>query len=128
MADRDRLTAAQKRAIAALVGGSDYSAAAAAANVSDRTLRRWRNEQVFSQALADGLHEVHELTVRRTVRAATLAVKTLADMAIDKKAPAGARVQAAAAILAHADKSYTQRLLEAKIADMEAMLADIEGG
>lgn len=122
MAETDRLTAPQNRAIAALVGGSSLAEAAAAAGCSDRTLRRWRDRPEFQAALGAAQHETYSRTINRIVTASIDAIATLQAMAKNPKVSDSARVSAAQAILSHAHNAYSQRLLEARLEQLEAML------
>jgi hypothetical protein len=55
----------QQRALAALLAGETVQRAAAAAGVSDRTVRRWREQPAFVEALEAAQRELHaEVTAR----------------------------------------------------------------
>ena len=49
----DRLTQGQRTALVAILGGDSPRVAAARANVTERTLRRWRREPDFQAAFAE---------------------------------------------------------------------------
>lgn len=123
MAQTGRVTPAQERAIAALVGGASLQDAAKAAKCSDRSLRRWRYEDAAFQArLAEAQNETYSMTINRIVTASTVAIATLAKIAKNEKAPAAARVSASVAILTHAHQNYRTTMLEARMAELEAVM------
>ena len=49
---------AQTLALTALLAGQSISEAAEAAGVDRRTVHRWKSEEAFSEALADGQHQI----------------------------------------------------------------------
>lgn len=65
----DKLTPAQRIAVAALVGGQTFCAAAREAKVSRRTLYAWRQEPAFQQAV--------DQTSRQAMSAALVRVRNL---------------------------------------------------
>ena len=93
------LTPRQRTAALALAFGASGVDAAAAAGVSDRTLRRWRDLPDFELAIEDGTDALladHRLGAAALVRDS---VARLRDRLADPLAPAGARDRIAAGIV-----------------------------
>lgn len=119
MPKNDRFSQNQKRFLTALLAHARLRDAAAAAGVSEATAYRYLRDTAFraelSRAQDDALSEV----TRQCVAAATEAVQTLAAIAGDTTAPAGARVQAARAILESA-------LRFAEVVDLAQRVSELE--
>lgn len=49
----DQLTSAQRTALISIISGDSLGRTAALANVTDRTIRRWRRRPAFQAALAE---------------------------------------------------------------------------
>ena len=67
--------------------------------IPERTIRRWLGRDEFKRAYREARREAFAQAVSLTQRYAPLAVQALAPIIADESAPAGARVQAAIAVL-----------------------------
>lgn len=83
-----RLSPVQQAVISALLNGKTYGEAAAGAGITDRTIRRWReNDPVFEASLRSQVHAIREsLTVQATVALQT-AMSTLTQIAANPDHP-----------------------------------------
>ncbi len=114
------LTPGQEAAIAALIGSPTYAAAAQAAGVGERTLRRWINsDPQFRRRLHQARSAVFDQAVRLLYLASPKAAGVLDGIAQDDAAPKTARVSAARALL-----HYSCRGRE--LADVDARLDMLE--
>ena len=93
------LAAEQGRAIDALLREPTLTRAAAAAGVSERTLRRWMVEPAFRSALLAARREAFGQAIGLTQRYAPVAVATLVKVMNDAAAGASAKVTAAGVLL-----------------------------
>lgn len=100
MADNDKLTPAQTRAIAALLTERDTTAAAKAADVSYRTLCRWLEAPLFKAELRAASKAAVDASILRLSELTGQAVGVLREIMLDREASAGTRVQAANIALA----------------------------
>jgi pantoate kinase len=129
-----RTSAAQERAIAALLQSPTVKHAAAAANVSERTLHRWLKEPVFAAAFREARREAFAQAVGLTQRYAPLAVQSLAKMLTDDTAPHAPRVASATALLKFARESIELGAIVERLENVERLqqdfprLADDRGG
>ena len=89
----------QARALGVLLGGGDMAAAAQAADVTERTLRRWRQDAEFADALAAGQRAALEDAAMRAAALAAKALDALGEIAGDGAAAASDRIRAASALL-----------------------------
>jgi len=87
-----RVSPVQQSVIAALLDGKTFVEAAAIAGVTDRTIRRWReNDPVFEAALRSQIHAVREsVTVQASVAMQT-AMGTLTQIAANPDHPQALR-------------------------------------
>jgi len=113
----------RRRAIEALVSGASRSAAAAAAGVAERTLRRWACSDDFAAALRAAYDESFTDALRVLRGAAIDAVRALREVASDRDAPPAARVGAARAILEEGRKAIELDETESRLAALEHQLA-----
>lgn len=95
----DDLAEEQVRAVEALVGGATLAVAAAAAGVSERTLRRWRRQLRFREAVRMARRDAFADGIAAIRSALMEAARALRAVASDVQAPAQARVNAARAII-----------------------------
>ncbi len=106
------------RAVNALITQPTIKDAAREACVSERTLRRWIDEDpLFIERVRAAQEEILEGTTRVVADAAKRAVSTLEEIMADVANPAGARVSAARSILETSMRIFElqgiQRRLEA---------------
>jgi hypothetical protein len=110
----DGLTPSQRRAIAVLVGGGTFTAAASAAGRSMRTLFNWRSkDEAFREYLASMQRAQEEVFERRLVIAGSNAVGALSGVMEDpKQAGVEAKTKAAVGLLNASTRlsTRTQRL------------------
>ena len=123
MAAKPDSEAQKRRAIEALVSGSSRSAAAAAAGVAERTLRRWACSDDFAAALRAAYDEAFTDALRILRGAAMDAVRALREVASDCEAPPPARVAAARAILEEGRKAIVLDETESRVAALVSQLA-----
>jgi len=114
----------QRRAIEALAAGATMPEAAAAANVSETTIYRWRREAVFAAALraADG-DNLRELA-RQLTSASNDALTLLQSVVNDQGAAVSVRVRAAAEILSQRARFYDVVTMQEQLDDVEARLQE----
>ncbi len=99
MAQKTKLKAAQKRALLVLAQGGSVQDALAAAQVSRRTIERWRRLPEFVAALRDAESAALMRLSRRLSNASDKAVSVLLSVLDDKSASDQARIRAAQIIL-----------------------------
>ncbi len=119
----DDLTRNQERALRALASGASLRGAAAAARVSDRTLRRWRHDPCFLQKVRKAQSGVVALATGELCAASLDAVQVLRDIATDEAAPAGVRVTAARCVMELVIRSREIDELEGRIDFLEHQVA-----
>jgi hypothetical protein len=114
----------KEAAIAALLVCSTVAEAAAQAQVGERTLHRWLNEDAAFQALyRDARRAVMQQVIASLQVASTKAVQTLKEVMADQESPASARVSAARTTLELAIRGIELDDLLVRIATLEAQLA-----
>jgi glutamine synthetase type III len=99
MTANDRLTPAQRRAIAALLTARDTRSAATLSGVNERTLHRWLTLTHFRAELQKAENQAINTAIRRLSELTSHAVDTLREIMSDKSVTAGTRVQAANIVL-----------------------------
>lgn len=115
------VSAAQKRAIAALLSEPNIGKAAEKAAVGERTLHRWLVEdEAFKAALHEAQDRAIDAAVARLAGAAGDAAGVLADIAGDEEERGATRVSAARALLDGVLKMVEVRDLSARVAALEA--------
>ena len=95
-------TSAQIAALDALASGASFQDAAAAAGVTSRTLRRWRVERLFSQAVQQARRAAREETAAAVRGLVPRAVAVIDEVLSDETAPATVRLKAAEVVLRRA--------------------------
>lgn len=125
MAESDRLTPTQTRALAALLTERDTRAASKAARVSESTLRRWLRRPDFRLALAEAERAALETVVRRLAALGAEAADTLGAIMRDASAGPGARVQAASVALNQLARLREVLTLEQRVIDLERSLQHV---
>jgi len=114
-----KLSTAQRKALGALLSGADQDTTAAAAGVTERTIRRWQNEPLFAAALRAGQDQAIDAAVTSLTAAMRTAVQTLSGVMTDPDASNRVRVSAANAVLANGMKLIELRDLAERIAALE---------
>lgn len=118
--------------IAALVGNATQAEAAAAAGMSDRTLRRRLKDPAFLARLDEARREANALMAAVTMTGAWVGLQTLLELASDPAAAAkpgaGVRRQAAKDLVAAAPIYAEPRDTAARLDELERLLAERNGG
>ena len=112
------------RAIIALLEEATVEKAAAAANVSPATLRRWMAVEEFKGRLRQAERKCLSREFARLQRAAGLAVDTLIRVMKNKTATDAACVHAAECVLKYAYKGTEQEDLAVEIAQLKKLVKD----
>lgn len=122
MATDEQLTAAQHRAIVALLSAPTVKEAAEAATVGERSLHRWlREDDAFDRAYRKARRQAVQQATSRLQQASSLAVDVLIEVMSDKSAKNSDRVAAARTVLETAYRSI-------EVDDIEQRLAVLEQG
>jgi len=111
-------------AIAALLAAPTLAEAAQVCGVSERTLRRWSQDEMFAQRYRRERTRMLESAVNLLRTKSMVAVETLAEVADNKQSPAGARVSAARSLVELAIKGVEMQDLEARLAELEEFARD----
>ena len=119
MACSGTLTAAQEKALAALLSERTVEAAATSAKVGLRTLWRWMKTPAFAAAYREARAMVVSHAISRLQQASADAVDTLTAVMNDQTIPAPARVQAAKTVLEMAVKGTELAELHRRLDDLE---------
>lgn len=114
----------QQRALDALLTGATDVEAAAAAGVSDRTIRRWETEPVFAAALRAAQCTAFDRTVARIAGAASKAEAVL--LALLKAKDEEIRLRAAVAFLKLGRDARSDDLLE-QVQDLARRVSKLDG-
>jgi len=127
MAGTDRFLRGQAEALAALCGGANQVEAAAAAGVSERTVRRWlRQDLHFRKELSTTRHLALEAAATKLALAAEEAASRLVDLATAPASvgllPPATRLRACQAVLEAALKASDQLDFEARLVALEDRL------
>ncbi len=93
------LTPNQQRAVIALLKEQTVGRAAAAVNVSQRTLYRWLDKPAFARAYRKARRDAFGQAIALTQRYAPVAVNTLVQVMMDDSAPSSSKVAAATTLL-----------------------------
>lgn len=117
------LTARQRRAVVAVLTAPTLGEAAAAVQVSARTLRRWRSREVFARAVRQAAREMDREAVD-ALRAATVDAVATLRRALDEDAPA-VRVRAAVAIVGAAERARDDDL-DARLSALEQRVQEAQ--
>ena len=113
------LTAAQTRALDALLQQPTISRAATAAHVHERTLRRWMKEPVFYRALQEARRMAFGQAIGVLQGYGSAAVAGLARVLNDPASPAHCRISAAVAMLKFARDGILLDDLAERVAALE---------
>lgn len=118
------LTKKQEKAVVALLAAPTVQAAAEAAGVSERTLWRWLQQPEFKEAYRQARREAVSHAIGRLQQATTRAVETLEEVMGNPEAKESARVSAAKTVLDAALKALELEDLEARVEELERMMAE----
>ena len=100
MTESDRiLTAAQERALSALLSERTIQGASEASGVPYRTITRWMQQEPFSQAYRARLDALVNDAASSLKKSLTGAVEVLREIAENAEAPPNARISAARTLL-----------------------------
>ena len=105
----------------ALIAGATVKQAAAAGQVSEKTVRRWLDDEEFSAQLAAAQKEVTKRLTRAIISRAERAVCVLDVVMTDTANPPTARVTAANSILNHASKATETTEILTRIEALEKL-------
>jgi hypothetical protein len=119
-----KFTRRKEAAIAALLAHPSLARAAEACQTSERTLRRWLQDESFAQRYRQERTRILESTFNLLRQKSVAAVETLANVANDKKASASARVSAARSVVELAIKGAELQDLEQRITELEELAKD----
>lgn len=114
------LTPDRRRALDALLATGDQQQAAAAAGVTDRTIRRWLVEPAFVAALQEAQGALLDATTNDLVRASGGAVGLLRRTVENVDAPLALRIRAAGILLDSTLRWRELRDIERRLAALEA--------
>ena len=109
----------QDQALVALLAETNITRAAAVVGISERTLHRWLEDDVFAKAFRKARREAFSQAIAATQRYAPLAVHALAKIVTDGSVQASARVSAASALLKFARESIELDDLADRIDSLE---------
>lgn len=119
------LTKGQEDALIALITEPSVSAAAAKANIGERTVHRWlREDEAFLAEYRRVRREAFTQAVGLTQRSSTAAVATLLRIMHDPKATWSSRVSAATHVLKFAREGIELDDLVARVEVLEANVAE----
>lgn len=116
------LSAQQRRALDVLLAGGDKHAAAQAARVNPRTLRKWMRDPAFLAALTSAQDATLDAVTNDLVRAAGGAVALLAATIDNTDAALALRLQAARTLLDAALRWRELRGIERRLEALEDAL------
>src|SRR4051812_29607000 len=129
MSENVQLSTKQQKAIAALLSTKDMQSAATQAGVTDRTLRRWLDEdRDFKEALKAAEAQTIDDAVRRLVGASNSALNVLLVIMLDTKNSASVRLRASISVLEQLIKLRELNNMEQRLSDLEARIAISTGG
>jgi len=118
---KTKISTSQQRAILALLVEPSVAAAAAKANVGERTLHRWMRLEHFTQEYRFARREAFCQAIALTQRSSAAAVAILLRIMHDPTATSSARVTAATNVLKFARESIELDDLEARIETLEVV-------
>lgn len=113
------LSADRRRAVDVLMATGDQQAAAAAAQVTDRTIRRWLGEPLFVAALQEAQTALLDAATADLVRASGAAVALLRRTVDNVDAPLALRIRAAGMLLDSVLRWRELRDLEVRLSALE---------
>lgn len=124
MARNGKLTAAQRRAIAALLTSRTVEQAAKQARVGLRTLHRWiAEDEPFALALRDAENAVVEETTRQLIALQSAAVDGIRGLIDDGQVSPAVRLRAAQTVLEYSLRLRESRDFEDRLLELESQIA-----
>jgi len=112
--------------LGALVTGATQEAAAAAAGVTGRTVRRYLSEPLFQAELRRQQDEALGVITRRLQHGANLMMDVLEEVATDRRMSPAVRVRAALGWLSEAWRARELEDLAARVALLERTLQEVD--
>ena len=112
----------RRRAVDVLMATGDQQAAAAAAQVTDRTIRRWLLEPVFVAALQEAQAALLDAATSDLVRASGAAVALLRRTVDNVDAPLALRIRAAGMLLDSVLRWREVRDIEVRLSALEEVI------
>ncbi len=112
-------TPKQDQAIVALLAEPSIARAAVVVGVSERTLHRWLEDDVFAKAFRKARREAFSQAIAACQKYAPLAIHALAKIVTDGSVQASARVSAASALLKFGRESMELDDLAGRIETLE---------
>jgi phage antirepressor YoqD-like protein len=122
---RVQLSAAQKRAVAALLTERDIRSAAVAAKVGESTLRRWLRDDLFMAELRKAENDVIDRVTRRMLQVQEASLAVVVSILANKETNANTRLRAAGMIFDNFVKLRELRNVEERLAAMETALREM---
>lgn len=122
MAESGQVRAKQEAFITVFLSTKSIMEAAKKAGVSDRTARRWLQEPAMQEALRTARTDIYQQSLQDLKKATQFAVALLVACLQENEASMSVRVRAAETILRHAIEIHSLQELEARIAELEALI------
>lgn len=116
------LTPKQDTLIAALLAGHTITTAAVAANIADKTARRWLKLQCVQDALKAAQKQVFNQALTGLMLKVDKAIETLDRNMSSEDTPASTQVRAAQIVLEQSLQVHKMGELEAKYAELEQII------
>ncbi len=122
MPNGSKRTARQEEAVLALLETPTIAAAAHKIGVNESTLRRWRAEPEFQQALDETRREAYSEALHRMRASADKAVDALLKVLEDDDSKPSEQISAARVVLSHAHRAEDALNVRQRLAALEAAL------
>lgn len=121
------MTPNKEKLLAALLTSRTKKEAAAAAGISDRTMRSYFEDQEFCQRYREAFAGVIESATRQAQQNLTLAISTLTEIMGNADEQATARIQAARSTLEYALKLTEQMDILEQLRELEKWRNETDG-
>lgn len=125
---KTKITARQKKAIAAILQTGNMTKAAAAADVNRSTIYRWMDEPLFTAELQAAQGAALGQATCQFIAKLTQALDRLEATAKDESIPASVQLRANLAIIDQAVKYYSVTALEARLTELDNRVNEILEG
>ena len=112
------LTYKQRKAVSALLSTQTIGKAADLAGVSEKTIKRWREDPIFREALTEAINETTAGVLRRLAAGRDAALDGVYDLMTSAESE-GVRLRAAVAWLDQAHKYLDLAAIEERISALE---------